>query len=298
MSKVKSFSVGNGDMFYIKHASSNFTIIDCCLTDENKKTIVDELKSQSSGKDITRFISTHPDEDHIQKLDYLDDQMPILNFYCVKNEATKKEETSGFIRYCELRDNNDKAFYIYKGCSRKWMNQSGPDNQGKQIDSSGINILWPDTNNQFFKDALKLAKDGKSSNNISPIITYSIENGGKYQWMGDLETDFMENIKDDVNLSKVNILFAPHHGRDSGKVPKSMLDILKPDIIIIGEAPSDELNYYKGYNTITQNSAGDITFVNDGNDIHIYVSNKNYSVNFLKNKRQNEYNYYLGTLEI
>ncbi len=79
MTKVKSFSVGNGDMFYIKHGTSNFTIIDCFLSDDNKKTIVDELKNQSSGKDITRFISTHPDEDHIQQLDYLDNEMPIVN---------------------------------------------------------------------------------------------------------------------------------------------------------------------------------------------------------------------------
>ncbi len=297
MSKVKSFSVGNGDMFYIKHGSPNFSIIDCYLSDENKKTIVDELKNQSSNKDVTRFISTHPDEDHIKQLDYLDDQMPIVNFYCVKNETTKEDEKSGFIRYCELRDSN-KAFNIYKNCSRKWMNQSGPDDNGKEIGSSGINILWPNVSNQFFKDALKVAKDGGSPNNISPILTYHIEDGAKYQWMGDMETNFMENIKDDVTLSKVNILFAPHHGRDSGKVPKSMLDILKPDIIIIGEAPSSNLNYYQGYNTITQNSAGDITFINDGNEIHIYVSNENYSVNFLKNKYKNEYNYYLGTLEI
>lgn len=298
MTKVKSFSVGNGDMFYIKHGSSNFTIIDCYLSDDNKKTIVDELISQSSGKDITRFISTHPDEDHIQQLDYLDDEMSIVNFYCVKNETTKKDETTGFTRYCELRDDGKKSFYIYKGCSRKYMNQNGTDPNGKEIGSSGINILWPNTENQFYKDALKLAKDGGSPNNISPIITYHLISGAKYQWMGDLETTFMENIEDDVTLSKVNILFAPHHGRESGKIPKSMLDILKPDIIIIGEAPSANLNYYQGYNTITQNTAGDITFVNDGDEIHIYVSNKNYSVNFLKNKNKNEYNFYLGTLDI
>lgn len=291
MSKVKSLSVGNGDMFYIKHNSDNFTTIDCCLSDDNKKTIVDELKTQSSGKNISRFISTHPDEDHIQQLDYLDDNMPIYNFYCVQNETTKKDETSGFKRYCKLRD-GDKAFNIYKGCTRKWMNLSD-ETRG----SSGINILWPDTNNQYFKDALKIAKDGGSPNNISPIITYGVGEA-KYQWMGDLETNFMESIKDDVDFAKVNILFAPHHGRESGKIPKSILDILKPDIIIIGEAPSANLNYYQGYNTITQNSAGDITFVNDDNEIHIYVSNKDYKVNFLKNKNKNEYNYYLGTFEI
>ena len=35
---------------------------------------------------------------------YLDDRMHILNFYCVKNEATKDDETEDFIRYSELRD--------------------------------------------------------------------------------------------------------------------------------------------------------------------------------------------------
>lgn len=297
MSKVKSISVGNGDMFYIKHGTENFSIIDCCLSDDNKKAIVDELKNQSEGKDITRFISTHPDEDHVQQLNYLDDNMPIVNFYCVKNETTKKDETSGFKRYCALRD-GDKVFNIYKNCSRQWMNKDGNDTNGKYIGSSGINILWPNTNNQYYKDALQIAKDGGSPNNISPIISYSVKDGAEYLWMGDLETKFMENIENDLSLSKVNILFAPHHGRDSGKIPKSMLDILKPDIIIIGEAPSTNLNYYQGYNTITQNTAGDITFVNDGNEIHIYVSKENYTVNFLKNRNKKEYNYYLGTLDI
>ncbi|GHT28299.1 hypothetical protein FACS189432_06030 [Bacteroidia bacterium] len=292
MSKVKSFSVGNGDMFYIKHGSSNFSIIDCFLSDDNREYIVNELKSESKSKSITRFISTHPDEDHMQQLDYLDDEMPIVNFYCVQNETTKKDETSGFKRYCKLRD-GEKSYFLKQGCRRKWLNESDNERGG-----SGIHILWPNTNNPYYKDALKKAKDGNSPNNISPIITYSIKDGVTYQWMGDLETDFMENIKDDVSLSKVNILFAPHHGRDSGKIPKSMLDVLQPNIIIIGEAPSGALNYYQGYNTITQNSAGDIIFINDGSDVHIYVSNKNYSVNFLKNKNKREYNYYLGTLEI
>ena len=36
MSIIKSIAVGNGDMFYIKHGSSNFTIIDCNMDEENK----------------------------------------------------------------------------------------------------------------------------------------------------------------------------------------------------------------------------------------------------------------------
>ena len=52
MSIIKSFSVGEGDMFYIKHNSSNFSIIDCCLDDDNKEEIVYEIISEFSGKDI------------------------------------------------------------------------------------------------------------------------------------------------------------------------------------------------------------------------------------------------------
>ena len=43
MSIIKSLSVGNGDMFYIKHGSSNFTIIDCNMDDTNREMITDEI---------------------------------------------------------------------------------------------------------------------------------------------------------------------------------------------------------------------------------------------------------------
>ena len=87
MSIIKSFSVGNGDMFYIRHNSDNFTTIDCCYDCAlNRLRIFNEIFESSKGKGITRFISTHPDDDHIQGLKYLDEQIEILNFYCVKND--------------------------------------------------------------------------------------------------------------------------------------------------------------------------------------------------------------------
>lgn len=291
---IKSFSVGEGDTFYINHGSDNFTIIDCNIDDSNKDDIVNEIKSESQKKGITRFISTHPDEDHIQGINYLDDELNLTNFYCVKNKATKEgEESESFKKYKELRDSSDKAFYIYKGCLRKWMNQE--DDERK---SSGINILWPDTENEDFKSALESAQNGKSPNNISPIIKYSLQDGVEALWMGDLETDFMEKIEDHVEFSKVNILFAPHHGRESGKVPESILKKLDPDIIVIGEAPSENLNYYSKYNTITQNTAGDITLECIDNMVHIYVSNKNYQVDFLTNKNKNTFENYIGSFSV
>ena len=53
MSVVKSFSVGDGDMFYIDHNSDSFTTIDCCYSDEdNKETNFEEMKNLANKKGI------------------------------------------------------------------------------------------------------------------------------------------------------------------------------------------------------------------------------------------------------
>jgi len=125
MSIVKSISVGNGDMFYIKHNSDNFTIIDCNLLEDFKIVVVNELIKESQGKGIVRFMFTSPDLDHIRGLDYLDSKMSIQNFYVVENNAPKNEDNEDFKKYCALRDDKSKAFYISRGVKRKWMNQTG-----------------------------------------------------------------------------------------------------------------------------------------------------------------------------
>lgn len=294
MSIIKSFSVGNGDMFYINHNSENFTIIDCNIKDCNKEEIVDEIRSIRKNKRIVRFISTHPDEDHLHGLKYLDEKIKIPNFYCVKNNAIKEDKTEDFKYYCELRD-GEKAYYVYAGCMRKWLNMEDED-----IGNSRINFLWPDTNNEHFKEALNLANKGKEYNNISPIFTYSLENGVTVMWMGDIESDFLEKIKDCIDWPEIDILFAPHHGRKSAKIPSDILDKLKPRLVIIGEAPSKDLEYcYKPYNTITQNSAGDIVFECVEKEVHVYISNENYKANFLENKpiENKDLGKYLGTFK-
>lgn len=290
MSIVKSLSVGNGDMFYIKHGNDNFSVIDCCINEDNQEKIVREIKEQSKYKGMSRFFSTHPDEDHIQGIGYLNLNWPINNFYCVKNEASKDDETDSFKEYCKLRD-SDKAFYAYKGCKRKWLNQSD-DERG----SAGLHILWPDTSNKDFKDELEKVKNDESPNNISMLIRYNCD--ARFLWMGDIETDFIEKVKDEINFEEVDIVFAPHHGRESGKIPSDILKMFNPKIIIIGEAPSKNLNYYSNYNTITQNLAGDITFEVIDNLVNIYVSNVNYSVNFLKDKKKSSFENYIGSLEL
>ncbi len=297
MTIVKSLAVGNGDMFYIRHGSANFTVIDCCLPDDRSEEILDEIEEKQKGTvggqgRIQRFISTHPDQDHISGLKRFDDRFGYANFYAVENNATKGDETEDFKRYKKLRD-SEKAYFIKRDIRRRWLNTDG---EGRG--SSGIFMRWPIVTNQHYKDALEQAKDGGSPNNISPIVRYSLSDGAGVMWMGDLETDFMEKIKDAVTPEASEILFAPHHGRKSGRVPKAWLDKIDPTIIVVGEAPSSDLTYYDGWDTITQNSAGDIVFECLSGKAHVFVSKSTYSVDFLTKEKGvgNRHGcYYIGT---
>lgn len=298
MSKVKSFSVGNGDMFYIKHDSDSFTIIDCCLnygdySESNKKRIIDEIRRESIDKGIRRFISTHPDEGHISGLSDLDEALGISNFYCVKNNATKNEDSIDFEKYKQLRDDSSKQFELKEGCSRLWLNQSDNSREG-----AGLTCLWSITSNKKYKEALTTAEAGGKPNNICPVIKYDI-NGFSFLWMGDMEQDMQEEFDRVVQNSPVTIVFAPHHGRQSGSIPTSLLKKLSPQLVVIGEAPCDELNYYNGQNTITQNTAGDILFEVHGDFMDIFVSNNNYTKSdLIHNSKHKDYAdmEYLGSI--
>lgn len=290
MSIVKSLSVGNGDMFYIVHNTDSFTTIDCCMLDDNKESIMDEIIKVSKGKSIKRFISTHPDDDHFRGIEYYDERTSIINFYCVENDATKTDETLSFKKYKELRDGTH-AYFVHKGCTRKWLNQESDERKG-----AGLYFLWPDVENAEYQAELERAKAGESPNNISLIVQYNCKL--KFLWLGDIENEFLERVKDEIDFEQIDVVFAPHHGRKSGKISKDILDVLNPQIVIIGEAKSKNLNYYSNYNTITQNSAGDIIFECIGEKVHIYVGNPNYSVDFLEDVLEDEeksYKNYIGS---
>jgi hypothetical protein len=218
--------------------------------------------------------------------------MGIENFYVVKNNALKNDKNEDFKKYCELRDHASKAFYISSGVSRKWMNE-----KDAERGSSGLDILWPVLDNKHFKEALANAENGTSPNNISPIVRYSVNERATVIWLGDLETPFMDLIVEDIILPETKILIAPHHGRKSGKVPKKFLEQIKPKVVIIGEASSEDIDYYKGYNTITQNTACDITMDLQDNKVYFYSSSTSYEVDFLTNEHKHDsLGSYLGTL--
>ena len=279
MSIVKSFSFPKGDIrgdtFYIKHGVSSFTVIDCYLlsnsnNEENNRQqeIIDEIVEQSEGR-VRRFISTHPDNDHIAGIEELFKRWSTTNFYAVDNEIPKDKSKSSLTKYLELKNNHN--FAIKRGIKRCWLNDSNDEHK-----SSGINFQWPILSNKKFKEALDKVSQGQNVNDICPIFTYSIDGGAKYMWMGDLETEMQQAYYDEcsANIPRVNILFQPHHGRKSASVPENLLNALDPQLIIIGNAPYEYIDYGDSRMTITQNTAGDIIFVNDDGYVHIYSQHK------------------------
>ncbi|MER8743124.1 hypothetical protein NKH54_08560 [Mesorhizobium sp. M1004] len=163
--------------------------------------------------------------------------------------------------------------------------------------TAGIQIHWPNIGNEHFKAALQEAVDGIAFNNISLVARYSINDSASFMWIGDLETQFMEDILDDINLPKTTVVFAPHHGRYSGKLANSWLDNLQPEIIVLGEVSSRHHHYYTGYSTLTQTRAWDISFTPDGKKLHCYVSNPDYEMReWLDDEGMADRDYYIGTL--
>ena len=283
MSIVKSFSFpkGNirGDMYYIKHGSGSFTVIDSYLLSDSfyeannrQKEIIDEIIRQSDGR-VRRFISTHPDKDHIAGIGALFGRWPTNNFYAVANSIPKDPDDSDLCKYIELKDKYN--FEVKRGITRCWLNDSN-----QEHGSSGIHFQWPILENDKFKTVVDQVSEGQNVNNICPIFTYSINDGPRYMWMGDLESDMQQEYYDTCykSVPHVNILFQPHHGRKSGSVPTELLDALNPQLIIIGNAPSEHIDYGDSRMTITQNTSGDLVFENEGEYVHIY------SQNYISNK--------------
>lgn len=278
-------------MYYIQHGTENFTVIDCWLIEgETMESIIAEIQEQSRYKSVIRFISTHPDDDHIKGIIELDGAMGFRNFYCVKNGAHRDDETDAFRHYCSLRD-SDKTFFVSRGSTRKWMNK-GDEKYG----SAGLNFQWPIPGNEKYEAALDLAASGGRANNISPIFTYTLNDGARMMWMGDLETEFMESIKQAVpNLPQVDILFAPHHGRDTP--PREWMEQLSPQVVVLGEAEEEHLDPYAGYTKVRQSRAGDVTFECVSGQTHIYASKRGYRHSGLHDEgRPDTYGKYAGTI--
>lgn len=307
MAKIHFLNVDEGDCSIIQHDNGKVTMIDICCGNVKEVTPVTEMFSTDSVNRVRgnfnqkayptnpveylkrhqincifRYIQTHPDMDHMDGLRYLYDTIPITNFWDTENTKTQDfDETGKSGRYLKkdwdcyqmLRGMKSMptALFYHDGSSAKYFAE---DDNGKLTDDY-LNILSPTSE---LLDAAEAAKDWNDS---SYVILYCVQ-GRKILFCGDAGMNtinhLLQNHKSDI--SNLDVLIAPHHGRDSDK-DFSFLDVMKPKLTLVGNAKSKHLAYDKWNNRnlahIQNNQGGNILIdIHDG-DMYVSCSNQTYA---------------------
>lgn len=288
MATIHYLNVKEGDCSVIEHNSGHVTVIDVCNAkppepgtealgaalskfergisgnSQQKKYPVNPITyfHDHGIKSIFRYIQTHPDMDHMDGIKVLFAEFGPLNFWDTDNRkeiptaswegSPYKEEDWKF--YKHLRDTNPKTdpkrLALLSGTRGQYYNVGADGSPG----GDGLHILAP---TQELVDAANEADD--DYNQCSYVLLYRTGTH-RIVFGGDSHDDTWEHIlsnyKDDV--TDVDLLIAPHHGRKSGRSYK-FLDTLKPTLTFFGNARAEHLAYdawrRRGLSILTNNQA-------------------------------------------
>jgi beta-lactamase superfamily II metal-dependent hydrolase len=315
MPEVHFLTVGEGDCSIIRHASARVTVIDIfggnrtrATETEKRSAILTEVAKAAAGNPlgnyrmcekpshpldylddrglspIWRFISTHPDMDHLDGFEALTDRYRVENFWHTGVSRPKptfhnqwKYREEDWNRYEEVRAGSFSGVKSLKklaGEKFEFANKGGDNGNG-----DCLHIAAPD------QSLVESTEECENWNCSSYIIVYRME-GGKVVICGDAEDDSFQSAinKYPDLMADVGLLLAPHHGRDSGR-DYAFLDHLKPRFTLLGCAPhehhrtqswsSRNLPYCK------QNQCGNMIAVpsSQSGRIDLYIQSKSFADN-------------------
>lgn len=306
MAKIHFLNVDEGDCSIIQHDNGNVTMIDICcgnieeekpqiqLLSDSRESIkgnynqkahptnpVEYLKRHNINT-LFRYIQTHPDMDHMDGLLNLSKSVTILNFWDTENLKEQSFDENGksgrFYKkdwdcYCKLRKRREapKALFYYDGQSNKYYSE---DDQGKLTDDY-LMILSPT------KDLINQANEAGDWNDSSYVVLYCVQ-GRKILFCGDADKNAISHLIDNhkEDISDLDVLIAPHHGRDSNK-DFSFLEIMNPKLTLIGNAKSQYLAYEQWNNRhlehIQNNQGGNILIDIREGSLRVSCSNKTFA---------------------
>lgn len=290
---IHFLNVGQGACTIIQHEDKKITMIDvCCASDEERTDNNTNPTSYLKGlgvRSIFRYIQTHPDRDHMDGLNSIS-RFKIYNFWDIRNS---KKQTGDDGRYkaedweCYQRlrksEINPKAVRFYANDTKKYF--AADDNGMKKNDF--FHILSP---TKDMVDEANKAAEWNDSNNCSYVLLYSIE-GRKVLFCGDIGKGALEDIisRFKKELTDIDVLVAPHHGRKGDIDDFSFLKIMNPKLVLIGNSPSGDsakAEYSKEVkNVLSTEDAGDIVLRVSHRNIFIYIKKKKLAFDNAKNKK-------------
>jgi competence protein ComEC len=229
-------------------------------------------------QNIFRFIVTHPDMDHLDGIKDFFDEFSIANFWDTDNkkEISDKAGSGGY---------NMEDWKFYKSLRDGKISPSTrltyfSNNSNLYYNQDNIEILSPTPS------IIKACNEKGNWNDSSYVILYTPPkaNGGNWKilFAGDSEDLTWEHIINNhaEKVKNIDVLFAPHHGRDSNR-NFDFLKSLTPTITLFGNANSNHLAYNKYPGTrITNNQAGYVILDISTQHISLYVKNAEFAKDF------------------
>ena len=319
MTTIHFLNVGEGDCTLIQHDSKRNTVIDICNGNSKNTENAEEqhnykaVTNNTNGnykqsehlvnpityfhnigiKKIFRFICTHPDMDHLDGIEMLENEFRFNNFWDTKNnkESTVKDggryKKSDWDFYTKMRKSPDRRIY-YHGSKLKYFAE---DDNPLFPNGDGFYILAPTV-----EEVTEANNKQSDTYNDCSYILLLTANKRKILFGGDSEQAAWKRILSDNKLknmiTNIDVLIAPHHGRISGgDNDNQFLNVLNPKLTLLGIANSKYLNYkackeISGLGIITNNQAGNIILdINDNAEIFLYFSNENFARDYCADKK-------------
>ncbi|WP_419855302.1 ComEC/Rec2 family competence protein [Candidatus Poriferisodalis sp.] len=302
-------NVKEGDCSVIRHNSERITVIDVCNAEPPDTGGVDQALSGLTSQrgtlgnfgqkkhpvnpvdymrnhdvdGIFRYIQTHPDMDHMDGIRHLFDAFSPLNFWDTDNNKEMDSSSwqgspydeADWKFYKNLRDTkptaNPKRLVNLSGDKGKYWNEA---EDGRWHD--GLHILAP--TEELVNSANESASD---YNDCSYVLLYRTANN-KIVFGGDSHDATWEHIleRHEDSVTNVDLLIAPHHGRDSGR-SYDFLDILQPTLTFFGNARSEHLAYdawsRRGLPIVTNNQANCMVVDAGTSPMTLYVTNETFA---------------------
>lgn len=308
MGVIHFLNVNEGDCTWIEHPSKHNTVIDI----SNGSLVCNVFESTSGNHNqknhpvnpleylkrrgvtsIFRFILSHPDMDHMDGFKSLFETFEVVNFWDTANKKEIPEDSNwgkynkeDWDYYQKIRESSEspKVLNLYAGSKGKYYNEDENGTSG----ADGLYILAPT------KPLVNEANESGDYNDCSYVILYKTGDNKKVIFAGDSAQKtwdyILEHHKDDV--SEIDLLLAPHHGRKSGG-NSDYLDVLKPKLTIFGNAKSEYLDYgawnSRGLHYITNNQANCVIVNTNGDSgMDVYVTYEAFAKKRYPNTHYNE----------
>ena len=235
---IKFLDIGLGTSILIESSETNI-IFDCGQDSGNEKNSFKEL----GDKTLHLLVLTHPHKDHIGSLIsryYVNPLQIKKNNYIPKyliekqiDEANNRHDKWVFHKYKELNDMYTQSVPYEKS-------YNNPNNNGKIF----ITHFTP-----YFRDSEDL--------NDYSLATFLLYEGYKMLLMGDNTPKNIVKLMNDRyfknKIKNIDVLLAPHHGRESCYVSEFVKHV-NPTITIISD--SSEINNESASNKYTDNCEG------------------------------------------